>query len=338
MVQKVLVTGGGGFLGRAIVQKSLAKGDEVVSFARNHYPQLATMGVAQIKGDLQDAAAVENACQGVDVVFHTAAKAGVWGPWHAYYGPNVVGTGHVIAGCRKHNIKRLIYTSSPSVVFDGCDQEGVDESTPYAEEYHAHYPATKAIAEKMVRKAAVSGLPTITLRPHLVWGPRDTHLTPRILVRAHRLRRIGTGANRVDTIYIDNAAQAHLLAEEQLAKNPHLAGRVYFISQDDPIPVWEMVNAILAAAGKPPVNGRISTKRALIVGALFETLYRKLGITKEPPLTRFVALELATAHWFDISAAKKDLGYRPLISTAEGLEKLSLWLKSTDQSLSQTNI
>ncbi len=330
MAQKILVTGGGGFLGRAIVQKSLAKGDEVISFARNHYPDLAAMGVKQIEGDLQDTAALDRACKRIDVVFHTAAKAGVWGAWQVYYGPNVVGTRHVIAACRKHNVKRLIYTSSPSVVFDGYDQEGVDETTPYAKEFHAHYPATKAIAEKMVREAAASGLATITLRPHLIWGPHDTHLTPRILARAHRLRRIGNGLNRVDTIYIDNAAQAHILAEEQLAKQPHLSGRVYFISQDDPIPVWEMVNAILAAAGKPPIKGRISTKTALRVGAFFETLYRKLGITKEPPLTRFVALELATAHWFDISAAKKELGYRPLVSTAEGLGKLSHWLKSAD--------
>lgn len=333
MAQKILVTGGGGFLGCAIVRKSLAKGDEVTSFARNHYPELAAMGVEQVRGDLQDAAAVERACQGIDVVFHTAAKAGVWGPWHTYYGPNVVGTRHVIAACRKHGVKRLIYTSSPSVVFDGCDQEGVDENTPYAKEYHAHYPATKAIAEKMVRKAAVSGLPTITLRPHLIWGPRDTHLTPRILARARRLKQIGDRANRVDTIYIENAVQAHLLAEEQLVKQPHLSGRVYFISQDDPIPVWEMVNSILAAAGKPPVKGRMSIRKAKRIGAFFETVYHRLGIAKEPPLTRFVVSELSTSHWFDISAAKKELGYRPLVSTAEGLEKLSQWLKSADSPL-----
>lgn len=333
MAQRVLVTGGGGFLGRAIVQRCLAKGDQVTSFSRNDYPELATMGVEQIRGDLQDATAVERACQGVDVVFHTAAKAGVWGSWCAYYGANVVGTRHVIAACRKHDVKRLIYTSSPSVVFDGHDQEGVDESVPYAKKFHTHYPATKAIAEKMIRQAAVSGLPTITLRPHLIWGPGDTHLTPRILARAHRLKQIGQGANRVDTIYIDNAVQAHLLAEEQLAKQPELAGRVFFISQDEPVPVWDMINAILAAAGKPPVKGRVSTKTALVAGTLFETLYRKLSITHEPPLTRFVVLELATAHWFDISAAKKDLGYQPLISTAEGLENLARWLRSSSLSI-----
>ena len=290
------------------------------------------MGVEQIRGDLQDATVVERACQGIDVVFHTAAKAGVWGAWQNFYGPNVTGTRHVVAACLKNNVKRMIYTSSPSVVFDGRNQEGVDESVPYPNTYHAHYPATKAIAEKIVRNTAISGLPTITLRPHLIWGPNDTHLTPRILARAHRLKQIGHGTNRVDTLYIDNAAHAHLLAEDQLAKQSRLSGRVYFISQDDPVPVWWMINAILAAAGKPPVKGRVSTKTALAVGAFFETLYHKLGITHEPPLTRFVALELATAHWFDISAAKKDLGYQPVISTAEGLEKLSVWLKSTDQS------
>ncbi len=181
MAKKVLVTGGGGFLGRAIVQRCLARGDQVTSFSRNDYPELAAMGVEQIRGDLQDAATVERACRGIDVVFHTAAKAGVWGSWQNFYGPNVAGTRHVIAACFKNSVKRMIYTSSPSVVFDGRDQKGVDESAPYPETFHAHYPATKAIAEKMVRKAAVSGLPTITLRPHLIWGPFDTHLTPRIL-------------------------------------------------------------------------------------------------------------------------------------------------------------
>ena len=333
MSQKILVTGGGGFLGGAIVRKCVAKGDRVISFARSHYPWLDKLCVEQLQGDLQDAAAVERACQGVDVVFHTAAKAGVWGPRHAYYGPNVEGTSHVIAACRKNSVQRLIYTSSPSVVFDGTDQKGVDETVPYATEFYAHYPATKAMAERMVRQAAVDGLPTIALRPHLIWGPHDTHLVPRILARGHRLKQIGDGTNKVDTIYIDNAAEAHLLADEQLAKQPGLSGRVYFISQDDPVPVWEMVNAILNAAGKPPVKGQISVKTALRIGAFFETIYRGLGISKEPPLTRFVVSELSTSHWFDISAAKKDLGYRPEISTAEGLINLAHWLRSSSLSL-----
>jgi len=328
MAKTVLVTGGGGFLGGAIVQQYIAEGHRVVSFSRNCHPWLTKIGVRQIQGDLQDAAAVEAACKGVEVVFHTAAKAGVWGPWQDYYGPNVTGTRHVIAACLKRGVHRLIYTSSPSVVFDGNDQEGIDETIPYATTFHAHYPATKAIAEKRVRQTAVSELPAIVLRPHLIWGPRDTHLAPRILARGHRLKEIGNGANKVDTIYIDNAARAHMLAEKKLAEDRRLSGRVYFISQDDPVPVWWMINAILAAAGRPPLKGRISIPAARRIGAFFEAAYHRLGIAKEPPLTRFVVSELSTSHWFDISAAKNELGYRPLISTAQGLEKLSAWLGS----------
>ena len=238
----------------------------------------------------------------------------------------MTGTENVIAACRSHGIARLIYTSSPSVVFDGTDMEGVDESAPYPQTYHAHYPATKALAERQVLGAAGDGLHTITLRPHLIWGPEDNHLVPRIIARANRLRRIGTGQNRVDTIYIDNAADAHILAADRLLENPSLSGNVYFISQDDPVPAWDMVDWILAAAGRDPVRGTVSLRTARTVGTVLETLYRWLSLSAEPPMTRFVAEELATAHWFDISAAKRDLGYRPAVSIQEGLERLKAWL------------
>ena len=206
--------------------------------------------------------------------------------------------------------------------------EGVDESVPYPEAYHTHYPHTKALAERAVLGAVRDGLQAVILRPHLIWGPGDPHLMPRILARANRLRIVGTGRNRVDTIYIDNAARAHLLAAKALRDRPELSGRVYFISQDDPIPLWEMVNAILAAGGKPPVRRKISLRRAAWIGFALEWLYRAFPIPGEPPMTRFVAAELACAHWFDISAAKRDLGYRPEVSTEEGLKRLASALSS----------
>ncbi|MFC1829719.1 NAD-dependent epimerase/dehydratase family protein [Thermodesulfobacteriota bacterium] len=328
--QKVLVTGGGGFLGGAIVRRLVERGDHVRSFSRNAYPELTAMGVEQIQGDIREHSAVDNACKGVELAFHVAAKPGVWGRYDDYYQANVIGTRNVIDGCNRHNISRLVYTSSPSVVFDGTDMEGVDESVPYPDKYHAHYPETKAMAEQLVVKAASPHLKTITLRPHLIWGPRDNHLVPRIIERAKRLKRVGKGKNLVDTIYIDNAAEAHILAADSLESNPDLSGNIYFISQGEPVPVWDMVNDILHAAGLPPVKRSIPHGIAWTVGAFLEFVYTVFPLKGEPQMTRFVADELATAHWFDISAAKKDIGYVPEVSTKEGLRRLEAWLKGDE--------
>jgi nucleoside-diphosphate-sugar epimerase len=259
-------------------------------------------------------------------VFHVAAKAGVWGPASEFHHTNVVGTRNVIAACTAASVEALVYTSSPSVVFDGKDMEGVDESVPYPDRYPAPYPQTKAQAEREVVTAAGTGLKTIVLRPHLIWGPGDNHLVPRIIGRARHLRRVGDGRNLVDTVYIDNAADAHILAAEVLKTRPELSGRKYFISQGEPMPLWEMINAILEAAGLPPVRKSISLRTARRLGGVMEILYRFLRLENEPPMTRFVAEELATSHWFDIGAARRDLGYRPVVSTAEGLLRLARWL------------
>jgi len=327
--KNILVTGGGGFLGKAIVRQLIAKGHRVTSFSRHAHPELDALGVPQLQADIADAGAVEDALKGRDAVFHTAAKAGVWGAFDSYFRTNVTGTQNIIAACRSRRVPFLVFTSSPSVVFDGGDMSGVDESVPYPVRYHAPYPKTKAMAEQAVRAAANRTLKTIVLRPHLIWGPADNHLVPRIITRAGSLRQVGDGGNRVDTIYIDNAAHGHVLALEALEKDPALSGRVYFISDDRPIGLWEMVNRILEAGGKPPVTRTVSPKTAYAIGAVLEWIYRTLRIAGEPKMTRFVARELATSHWFDITAAKRDLGYTAEISIEEGLRRLSAWLRQT---------
>ena len=327
---KALVTGGGGFLGKAIVKLLRARGDEVRSFSRNPHPALTEIGVEHCRGELGDAEAVKRAVEGCDIVFHVAAKAGVWGPYEEFYQANVLGTQHVIDACRQFGIKRLVYTSSPSVVFDGSDLEGVDESIPYPEHFEAFYPQTKAEAEQLVMNANDQNLATVALRPHLIWGPEDNHLVPRILERGAKgaLRKLGTRECLVDTIYVDNAALAHLQAADHLDVGSAVAGKAYFLSQGEPLPIWDVVNRILDAGGLPPVTRTISPPLAYQIGAILEKVYGLLNLKSEPRMTRFVAKELSTSHWFDLSAARNDFGYQPEVSFDEGMERLREWLSA----------
>lgn len=326
---KVLVTGGGGFLGGAIVRRLVARGDAVRTLQRGEYPALAALGVECVRGDLSDAALVQAAVRGCDAVIHTAAKAGVWGPFEDYYRANVVGTRNVLAACRAVGVKRLVYTSSPSVVFDGRDEAGIDETAPYPARYLAHYPRTKAEAERAVLAANGPELATVALRPHLIWGPGDPHLLPRLVARAQsgKLRLVARDDNLVDSTYVDNAALAHVLALDALSRadvphRPACAGRAYFISNGEPLAMAELVNKLLAAKGVPPVTRTISPGLAYAAGAMLEMLYKLLRRRDEPPITRFVAQQLSTSHWFDLTAARRDLGYEAEVSLAEGLARL----------------
>lgn len=322
----VLVTGGGGFLGSAIVKQLIAKGNNVRSFCRSYYSKLEELGIEQIKGDIGDSGAVERACKGIDLVFHIAAKPPPWGNYADYYRTNVIGTQNVIDACVNQNIPKLVYTSTPSVVFNGADIEGADESFPYPRKYNAHYPKTKALAEQKVLKSASGNLRTIILRPHEIWGPGDNHIAPRLIARAKRLKRIGNGKNLIDTTYIDNAANAHLLAAEKLDENEALSGKIYFISQGEPMLAWDMINAILTMAGFGPVKGSVPYRLAWMIGALLEFVYKIFHLSGEPYITRFMAYAVAKSHWFDIGAAKRDLGYIPRVSNEEGLRRLEEWL------------
>lgn len=328
---KALVTGGGGFLGKAIVRLLLENGTSVRSFSRREYPQLSALGVEHYCGELADLQAVKAAVGGCDIVYHVAAKAGVWGPFDEYYQTNVVGTENIIQACREQAVRRLVYTSSPSVIFAGSDMEGVDESVPYPEHYHSFYPQTKAQAEQSVLAANDQSLATVALRPHLIWGPEDNHLVPRILERGAKgtLRKIGNRPCLVDTIYIDNAAEAHLLAAEQLDVGSVVAGKAYFLSNDEPLPLWEVVNRILAAGNIPPVTKTISPRIAYAAGAVLEKIYQVFNLPGEPRMTRFVARELSTAHWFDLGNARRDFGYQPRVSIDEGMRRLQDWLEKS---------
>ena len=321
---RILVTGGGGFLGSAICSMLVKRGDQVQSISRQAYPGLATMGISQFRGDLVDKGKIYSAAQGCDAIIHTAAKAGIWGDYSSYYQANVLGTQNIIEVCRELRIAKLVYTSSPSVVFSGGDMEGVNESAPYPKWYLTAYPKTKAIAEQMVLNANDENLATVSLRPHLIWGPGDNHLVPRILARAKagKLRKIGSRDVLVDSVYIDNAASAHILALDRLNFNSPCSGKAYFISNGEPWKLWDLVNEIILAGKGNVVNKTVSVSLAYFMGWLFEIIYTISRKHAEPPMTRFLAKELSTSHWFDISNARNDLGYVPMITIREGLDRL----------------
>jgi 2-alkyl-3-oxoalkanoate reductase len=334
---KILVTGGGGFLGQALCLALKNRGYAVSSFQRTFYPVLEKMGVQQVLGDLANQDDVHQALIGHDAVFHNAAKAGAWGSYRSYYDPNVRGTQHVIDACLAHKIQKIVYTSTPSVTHAGkrAVEGGNENNTPYGENFKAPYPATKTIAEKNMLAVNSAHLATVALRPRLIWGPNDTQLLPRLVERAQagRLKFIAGGENKMDTTYVDNVVHAHLQAFDALAPNAACAGHAYFISNGEPKTVRETVNNLLQAANVAPVNASVPYGVAYAAGAVCEAAWHLLPLKGEPPMTRFLAEQLSTPHWYDISAAKRDFGYVPQISTAEGLVRLKKWWQTRENSV-----
>jgi nucleoside-diphosphate-sugar epimerase len=338
-----LVSGGTGFLGCRLVERLLAAGRPVTVLARRADPALAARGVRFITSSLDDTTAVTAACAGHATVFHTAAKVGVWGRYDDFYRTNVLGTRAILAGCRAHGVTRLVYTSTPSVIYNGLSLANADESLPLTTSCPSPYPLTKAIAEREVlaaNSATPSGLRTVALRPHLIWGVGDPHLVPRVLARARagRLRIVGDGTNRVDMVHVENAVDAHLAAESALSGSqlsalnsqlPAACGRPYFITNGEPVVLWDWINQLLTALGEPPVTRRLSLSTASAIGTVCEALWRTLPLRGEPPMTRFIAAELAKDHWFNLAAARRDLGYSPRITMAAGTTELIASLRSS---------
>lgn len=326
--KKVLVTGGGGFLGSYIVRELLKSGYEVISFSRGDYPEISKLGARCVRGDLSSRSDLRSALLGVDAVIHTAAKAGIWGRYEDFYAANVTGTIHLVEVMKELGIKYLVYTSSPSIVFDGRSIDGADESISLARRDLAHYPATKKIAESFILSACSQDFFAVSLRPHLIWGPHDPHFFPRLKQRSlsGKLRRVGAGKNLVDVIYVENAAIAHRQALESLTSRPEISGSSYFLGQENPVSCWSFISDLVNVAGGKPISKSVPLWLAFALGSVLEFFYAALRIyQKEPLMTRLLALQMARSHYFSHKKAENELGYRPLISYEEGMRRLKTW-------------
>ncbi len=332
-MKSVLVTGGGGFVGRVVVRMLRERGLSCRVVGRRRYPEVESMGAESIPCDIRDFEKLRKACTGIDTIFHTASLAGIWGREEEYRSINVTGTENVLKACREAGVQRLVYTSTPSVVFDRRHITVGDESLPYAKKFLCHYARTKAEAERLVLAADGEGFRSCAIRPHLVWGPGDPHLIPRLVAkgRARQLKRVGKGDNLVDISYVDNVAHAHILAGVDLAGRGNASGKAYFISQGEPVRLWDWINGLFARLEIPQVCGSLPFPLAYGIGGVLELLHSAFLPEREPRMTRFLAEQLAKSHYFSISRAERDFGYAPIVSTARGMELLVAWIAAHEK-------
>ncbi len=320
---RVLVTGGSSLLALRTAQQLLARGDEVALLQRH----AAALDAPQVLGDIRDEAVVDRAVRGCDAVIHCAAKVGVVGSWHEYRSINVGGTEKIIDAARRHAVSRLVHVSTPSVAHIGTALVGVGATPAVTGRRGAFYAESKAVAEQMVLAASSEAFPIVTIRPHLVWGPGDTQLVGRIVERARagRLALVGDGRALIDSTYIDNAASALVAALDAAVPGARCNGSVYVIANGEPRPVAELLAGICRAAGIDTKPRHVPRPVARAAGSLIERVWALRRGNDEPPLTRFLAEQLATAHWFDPRPAREDLAWTPTVSVDDGLAKLAEW-------------
>jgi 2-alkyl-3-oxoalkanoate reductase len=329
-MKKALVTGGGGFLGQAIVRQLAATGVQVVLVDRKLNRDLDIPGI-RFQGDIRDKDFLMEACRGCDTVFHAAAKKGVWGSKEEFHSINVDGTRNVIEICLANQVRNLVYTSTAKVVFTGNDVCGVNEKTPCATTFLSHYVHAKMLAEKLVLEANSEQLKTTVLRPGLLWGPGDTDLLPWLIKKnaQGQLKVIGDGRNLVDICHVENAAAAHLAAVASLESSGKAAGEVYFITQGEPVNFWSWVNRFMRHLELPRAEKNVSFEKAYRTGLLLEGAHWLFSVPEEPQMTRYLAQSLAKSQWYSITKAERDLGYHPTVSTAEGLHGTVQWIKGS---------
>lgn len=316
---RILVTGSTGFLGQHLVRALLARRHHVYMLGRQFEGagSLLAAGATRVQADLRDRASIASACARMDAVYHVGALSAPWGRDVDFHAINVGGTEHVIAGCVRHNVGRLIVVSSPSVLFNGRDQHLLNDSAPYPARFVSTYSATKKLAEDRVNAAIRQGLPALIVRPKAIFGPGDTSLFPRLIraARAGRLPQIGAGRNLVDLTYVDNVVQALVLALHA----PGAVGKTYTITNDEHVPIWDVIRMVLRRLDIPAQLRTLPVTAAMAVAWLMELRARLTG--REPLLTRYTVAALARTQTYDISAARHDLGYAPIVTVAEGIRR-----------------
>src|SRR3954467_1968566 len=313
---RVLVTGASGMLGRAAATGLLARGDEVTVLQRRP----SGLPCREVLGDVADPAVVEQAARGQDAVLHLAAKVDVTGPWAQYAAANIEGTRNGVLACRAAGVGRLVHVSSPSVAHAGTALIGVGAEPADPGRARGRYSRSKAVAELDALAADSPSLAVLVVRPHLVWGPGDTQLVERIVERARagRLPVIGSGAALIDTTYVDNAADALVAAVDA-----PVHGEALVVSNGEPRPVAEVIARLCRAAGVPAPHRRVPFPVAWLAGAAVEGVWTATQRRDTPPLTRFLAEQLATAHWFDQRRTRAALSWTPRVTLAEGFARLA---------------
>jgi nucleoside-diphosphate-sugar epimerase len=323
---RVLVTGASSLIGIGVVRSLASRGDEVVCLQRRRAVELDDVhGVEQVLADIRSPDAVTAAAVGCDAVVHLAAKVGVVGSWDDYRAVNVDGTAHVLAAAERAGIGRVVHVSSPSVAHGGEPIVGAGAERPVVGRSAAWYPESKAMAELLALDAVSDRLGVVAIRPHLVWGPGDTQLVGRIVdrARAGRLALVGGGRSLVDTTYVDNAVDALVAALDAVGPDAQCSGRAYVVANGEPRTIRELVAGICAAADVPFAPRDVPLRAGIAAGAVVERIWPWLRRDDEPPLTRFLAEQLGTAHWFDPRPARDDLGWTPAVGIDEGLRRLA---------------
>ncbi len=331
---KVLVTGASSLIGIGVVRTLADRGDDVVCFQRRAVEGgvVADGGsIEQRLGDVRDLEALTSAASGCDAVIHLAARVGVVGSWEDYRSVNVDGTSNMVEAARDAGIDRVVHVSSPSVAHGGEALVGAGAEPPVTGRKRAHYAESKALAEMLALEAASDERGVVAIRPHLVWGPGDTQLVGRIVERARsgRLALVGGGRALVDTTYIDNAVGALVAALDAVEPGASCSGQAYVIANGEPRPIRDLIAGICAAAGVEFAPRDVPLAVGTRVGSVVERVWPLLGRDDEPPLTRFLAEQLGTAHWFDPLPAARDLGWVPTVSIDDGLARLADWYADT---------
>jgi nucleoside-diphosphate-sugar epimerase len=325
---EAVVTGGAGFTGRHLVERLLNDGHKVcaIDLDSPNLEDLRSQGSEVLCCDLCLGHDLARHFYGKEVVFHVAALASPWGKRERFFSVNVKGTDNVIDACRKAGVRRLVAVSSTSAVFDGYTHHvNIDESFPYPKKFLSPYSETKSLAEQHVLAANGSCLETVVIRPHVIWGPRDRTFLARLCMHARSgpIMHIGGGLTRTDTTYVENLVDALLLG----AESERAPGNAYFITNGESILYRDLINRLLDIMGLPRPRGSIPSRLAFAFGAICEGIWNMFSIKREPVLTRYKVAELAYTHTYNIDKARRDLGYKPRVSTEEGFSRLAAWVR-----------